>query len=213
MRKNIILLVELYLKVIAVLKVPRKIADKIVYATSIHNDMDANSTLYFPSPSPTLLVFDGHIQDLVKAESDVKARKLGAAEFRDSKLRLVLTDMDHLRDYVQGIADVNHGIAETIIKAAGMSVKKVTAKTKPEIKVTSQLSTTAYVVAKAAGRGAFYEWQKSTDGVTWTTFDSSNSAHITATGLTPVVKYYFRFRSTIKDVHSNWSLVYDYVAT
>jgi hypothetical protein len=56
--------------------------------------------------------------------------------------------------------------------------------------------------------GAFYEWSMSTDGgQTWTAIATTNTAKTQVPGLTAATMVSFRYRSTLKNVTSEWSRV------
>ena len=60
----------------------------------------SNKTL-FPTPNPPLATFSTDIDAFDKAETAVKSRTKGAAQDRDAKLTVVVTDLNVLRAYVQ----------------------------------------------------------------------------------------------------------------
>ena len=61
------------------------------------------------------------------------------------------------------------------------------------------------LTAKSAGTRASYDWQKSTDGTTWTDEPSTLTAKTTVSGLTVDVRTYFRFRAILPSGTGSWS--------
>jgi hypothetical protein len=54
--------------------------------------------------------------------------------------------------------------------------------------------------------GAFYEWSTSSDGgKTWTPIATTNTAKTLVSGLTAGTTVSFRYRTTLKNVTSDWS--------
>ena len=62
------------------------------------------------------------------------------------------------------------------------------------------------LVAAAAARRAFVDWQYSTDGgKTWTTMPSTLQAKTTLSGMTPASTVEFKYRAVTKTGEGNWS--------
>jgi hypothetical protein len=60
--------------------------------------------------------------------------------------------------------------------------------------------------AKAAGKGAAYDWEYSTNGgTTWVAMPMTNVAHTALPGATQGTTYLFRYCFTLKNVTSAWS--------
>jgi hypothetical protein len=65
-------------------------------------------------------------------------------------------------------------------------------------------------MAGAPWRGApapFYEWWMSTDGKTWVAIATTNTAKTVVPGLTAATTVSFRYRTTLRNVTSEWSQV------
>ena len=50
-----------------------------------------------------------------------------------------------------------------------------------------------------------FDWQQSVDGTTWTDAGQTVHAKLVLTGLTPGVRYSFRFRTLTRKGKSDWS--------
>jgi hypothetical protein len=88
---------------LAVLMLPRSTKELLTFGKAVHDAMDGNPN--FPSPNPPLSVFRANLTSLDDAETKAAGRGNGAVEARDALKRLVINDMYHLCDYVQGVAE------------------------------------------------------------------------------------------------------------
>jgi hypothetical protein len=85
------------------------------------------------TPAPPLAQLTAHLDLLVAAEELAYKGGMGAVEQRDVALEAVRNDMRLLKAYVQSEADANATAAESLIKSAGMDVKKKRTRTKPSV--------------------------------------------------------------------------------
>jgi len=193
-------------RVIAALNLSTHVQDVIAHAKAIVGSMAANPA--FASSTPPLATVTADIAALETAQTAALTKAKGAVEVRDTKLATVRADLEHLKAYVQSVADATPATAEATIQSSGMSVKKPGTHTKTDLEATDgSVSGTAHLVAKAAGSRASYEWQSSTDQKTWANQPSTLQAKTNVTGLTPATLYYFRVRSVTKAGEGNWSQV------
>jgi hypothetical protein len=171
-------------------------------------DIGANTTL-FATPAPTIASVNGHIDDLVDAETAVGQRVIGSVAARDEAYSVVLDDVYALMRYVQGLADsaANEQAAITVITSSGFDLKVNGVFVKPALAVKfTTVPGQVKLVAKAAAARAAYQWQQSTNnGLTWTDLTPTLAANTMVTGLTSKAAYQFRFRSITKDGLSAWS--------
>jgi hypothetical protein len=193
-------------KAIAVLKVSHKAKNVIAFAQSVATSMSEN-TASFPSPTPTLANFQAHITALVTAETAVLARTKGAVETRNAELAIVKGDLENLKTYVQSVADAaNPSQAAALIENAGMTLRKVTLRNKPQLAVKQgSVSGTVVLSAKAAAKRAAYDWQSSADQKTWTSLPQTLQAKTGMSGLTAGTVYYFRVQALVRTGEENWS--------
>lgn len=180
---------------VAVLKLSNRIKNVISYAQSVATALTSNA--HFPTPTPTLATFQSDIAALNAAESAVLSRTKGAVEVRNAKLAIVRNDLENLKTYIQGVANVAAPAdAEAIIASSGMAVRKVTLHDKPALNVKQgSVTGTVNLAAKATAKKASYIWQYSTDQKTWTNVPQTLKAKTGVAGLTAGTQYYFRFQS------------------
>jgi hypothetical protein len=181
----------------AVLRMPRQVKQVGAFGTAIVNSVNGNP--FFPSPTPPIATIQADIAALVAAEAAVLSRTKGAAETRNAKLVIVKNDLQHLMDYVQGVADNNPSDAEAIIQSAGLAVRKIGTHTKNDLEAEQgEASGTVKLTAKAAAARASYEWSYSLDQKTWTTLPVTLQAKTVVTGLPSGSVVYFRVRPVTK---------------
>jgi len=189
---------------LAVLKMPKRIADKITHAQNIVSMMKGNA--YFPTPTPALTTVDADIATLVLAESAAKSKTSGAAPKRDVALEVVLRDLHGLTLYVQSIADQNSDKAKEIIEGAGLAVKKASPRAKSDLTVKSgPVSGTVLLVARGAGGRSAHNWQMSKDQTVWIDLPTTLIAKTEVTGLTYGTTMYFRQRAVISSGLEAWT--------
>jgi hypothetical protein len=190
---------------IAVLVLPKRVPALVTYAQSVVKAMTGNPS--FPSPVPALATVAAAIGALHDAETATLARTKGAVQARNDKRAALVTLLKQLLAYIQTVADADVETADTVIRSAGIAVKKIGTRT-PRVFVAAQgvASGSAKLVAASAGRRASYEWQYSTDGgKTWVMAPSTLQAKTTVTGLTPGATVDFRYRPVTKTGEGNWS--------
>jgi hypothetical protein len=151
---------------------------------------------------------------LEKLQGPAMTRAAGAASARDTPLGKVHTDIDNIRQGVQTLVDANPGQAEEYATAAAMHLRRHNPAQKPWLaaKMVKGTPGAALLNAKSVKRGASYEWQISSDGASWTTFGFSTQADTTVTGLSAGHTYYFRFRTTIGHVTSDFGQALEFMA-
>jgi hypothetical protein len=191
------------------LNLPTVVALLIVFARHVVDMMTKNVAM-FMNPTIALALVAQHIDDLAAAEVAAETKAKGTAQARNDKKAIVIDDLFVLKTYVQSICRLNQAIALTVIAAAGMSPKGFRLFHKPPLAVLMGAVPQQVVLrAKAAGKGRVaYEWQYSADsGKTWAAIPVTTKASATVDGLTIGVAYQFRFRSTVKNIASDWSQV------
>jgi len=191
-------------RVIAVLKLPNRVAALILVLRNIIAAMTGNA--WFTSPSPTLAAVTTDTNNLETGHATALNKTKGAVSARDDKKVIVIKDAHALLAYVQGIADANPASAEAIILSAGMNVKSKGGKKKVEFTAThGSVSGVVNLATAVAESGASYEWQQSPDGVNWTNLPVTRKVKATVTNLTPGTLYYFRTRPVLRSGEGNWS--------
>ena len=185
-----------------------KIGDFIIQVKGIVLNIGDNA-LIFVTPSPTLPSVTTAINALDIAETAVTTGTLGTIPTRDAAYDAVVIKMVALLAYVQGLADLepDYVIASGIIIASGFALRGHTPFAKPPLRAKlGTVAGTVVLIAKAVTDVAkvAYEWNQSTDGVTWTILSPTTKAR-TITGILAVGKYYFRLRATSSKAQSPWS--------
>jgi len=190
---------------VAVLKPAVNVHDFLAQARAIIAAMTGNPL--FPTPDPALGTLTVQA-DALEVATTAQTRVKGAAAVRDAKRRALLDGLQHLRAYVQKVADADPTNARTIITGAGLKVKTVTVHPKQDfVAKQGNVSGTVRLVAKASSTRASYEWQYSADQKTWTTVPATPAANTDIANLPPATTQYFRHRATTKAGVGDWSQV------
>lgn len=195
---------------IAVLKLQRSIPKLISQARKIVMAMTGNSnfTATFPANIPSLNVINADINALETAQTITATKSLGTIEARDVKLEILTKDLRALLSYVQSVADNNLPNAATIIKSAGMDVKGFSGYNKQNFEVThGKVSGSIILNAKCIDKRSSYEWQISSDGITWNNLPTTLQSKTSVSNLTLGETYYFRTNHITKDGEGNWSQI------
>ncbi len=191
---------------LVVLRPPGRNLSFMNFAVSVFNAMDSAPSL-FGSPTIPLATFQADIkayQALLGTKGPV------ATAARKAALKKIKADLKHLRDYVQGVMELQTTLAgaKMVAESAGMSLQKARVFEKPELSAKNTGFTgTVTLDAKAVAPDTTYYWQFSSDGHTWQSAPETMK-HITVIqGLTAGQTYYFRFRSLTRKGAQNWSQV------
>lgn len=190
---------------LAVLKMPKKIGDKIVKAQFVQKSLTGNPLFPVPYPSniPTLAQLGLDITTLVSAETAVQGHTAGAAGGRNAAMAVVLADLRAILPMVQAVADRTPANAENIILGAGYDVKKVSPRQKL-VDDAIEGGVSGNVILTASGGGA-HEWQMSKDQIAITYLPATSTAHTTVDNFTPGDTWYFRNRPILKNGNmGNW---------
>jgi hypothetical protein len=188
------------------LDVPKKIADVILYANNIVQKLTNNAS--FPTPTPSIAALTAAVDDLHSAETTALSRAKGSATVRNDKLTVLVSLLQQLDGYVQGIADATPENGAAIIESAGLTVRKTAAHGKrPFAAKQAPLSGAAIVTAVTAGPRSSYEWQYSTDGgKTWVPAPATTQGKTTIAGLPVGTTVQFRYLAvTPKGGQGDWS--------
>jgi hypothetical protein len=151
-------------KAIAVLKLPRKINDLIIYLRNIYDKMKADTR--YSGSLAKLTVLEGQITDLYNIQAAFKAKPPTADKTeRDGAANKARLSAESLKRDVQDLADANPSEAEIIITGANMSVKIITVRL-PQQNSYAWGDDPDYLIIYAEGEGT-HEWQSSEDSETW----------------------------------------------
>jgi hypothetical protein len=152
--------------------------------------------------------------DLLRTkQAAVKTGGPPARAARDLARDQVKLDMQSLLAVVQQIADANPSQAEAVLTAAGMFVRQVTVRTKPDLAIFQGTSSgMVNVRAKSRGRGTTYWWAVSTDEKAWTVQPlPTKKAKTSFANLTPGTTYFFRFQTFNASGMSDWSQIISFM--
>jgi hypothetical protein len=193
-------------RTLAARKRPQATPALIVFVEAILVAMTGNP--YFPDPTPSLGTVASALAVLRAANLERQTGTRGTATARNAKQTPVVSLLNRLKAYVQGVADDDPEHAAGIIESAGMSVQKGGRRPKPPLGARPGKGPGKIQLdARAVAREAAYDWAWSTDeGKTWHLAPQTLSARAVLSGLPSGTRCWFRFRATTrKGGTSNWS--------
>ena len=197
-----------------VLKLPKRIADFIVAAQKIHDQMTANATT-LPSPNPTLAILQSQIDSLNTEQALAKARATGAVADRDAAMKVVAVSLNSERAYVESVCNATPSNALNIAQDAGMNLRAIATREKPPLAAKAgKVSGTVVLSAKATKGAKTNNWQYSIDGgKTWTDLPQTTKATTTVANLQPGINVEFRQRVVTKAGVSDWGQAITHLVT
>ena len=190
----------------AALKMPAKMADKIVRAQAIQSKLTGNANFpvaSWPANIVSLTQYGNDVIALVNAET-AAVNKTGTVAARNAALTVVLTDLRALKSMVQVKADANPSNAANIILNAGFVVVTRNSQSKRQNEaLNTEVLGTVLLTADSAGH---HEWQMSKDMVTLVNLPATTTSTTQVENLNQGDVWYFRNRkvNTKKTTH-NWS--------
>jgi hypothetical protein len=189
-----------------VLKAPVKIADFLVFAQKVHDQMAANAST-LPSPNPPLPTLQAQIATLTTKEALTKTRATGAVADRDQAQLAVKTSLESEAAYVEELCNADPSNALVLAQDAGLSLKATGSHTKPPLAVkASAVSGSVNIVAKATTGAKQNQWEYSLDGgKTWIDLPPTTKAKTTLASLTPGTTVTVRQRVFTKAGLQDWS--------
>lgn len=187
---------------IAVLKMPSKIADKIIRALAIVGKLTGNPTfpvVGWPVNVVSLAQYSTDVNTLVAAQTAV-ANKTGTTAARKAALVVVMNDLKSIMTMVQNKANANVANAETIIVNAGFFVRTSKTKVKQQNDaLNTEVQSIALLTADTAGH---HEWQQSKDQVTIINLPSTSTSKTYVHNLNTGDVWYFRNHNVNKDIEA-----------
>ncbi len=180
----------------AVLIFPSQDGPLITFATNVHDVLLGNQN--FQSPDPPLSVFKQHITEYSDAQTKAGSKAKGTAKARNAKRKQVKTDLHHLRDYIQSVAEKADSPADAaaLITSVFLSIKKSATRNKAELAARNTgISGQVLLDAKAIAPETTYFFEFSTDQKNWSRVPETMKCKTIVSGLTPATTYYFRFRA------------------
>jgi hypothetical protein len=192
-------------RLIAVLKLKKRLNDVLVFAQHVVNSMTGNP--FFPSPPPVLAKLRVDIAAAQRAQVAALSRTVGMHTKRNAKMVLVRRGLEQLRVYVQLLADAARPEdAAKIIVSAGLFVKGRVARAKQTLAARAgRTAGTVRLTTVFAGKTAVYYWQYSLDQETWTDLPKTLVAKTTTPPLVRGKTYFFRARALRRKGLDDWS--------
>ncbi|HEX3344699.1 MAG TPA: hypothetical protein VHS09_09015 [Polyangiaceae bacterium] len=186
------------------LSLPKTVPALITYAQQIVDAMTGNAS--FPTPSPALTAITQGITDLQTAEASALSRVKGAVQGRNDKRAALVKLLQLLKSYIQSVADRDAETAPTVIRGAGVAVKKAPVRRPRTFTVAAgTLSGSAKLSTESAGARSSYLWQTSIDGgKTWVDAPATVQAKTTVSGLAAGSTVLFRYRPVTKTGQGDW---------
>ncbi len=105
-----------------------------------------------PNPSPTIAALTQAVADLQAAEAAALSRQKGAVEARNDKRTALVQLLELFKAYVQSVADASNEAAATVIKSAGLAVRKTPFR-KPHVFTIKQGATSGTVKISTISAG------------------------------------------------------------
>jgi hypothetical protein len=192
----------------AVLRIPKADKDLFAFGMAVHDGFLGNPDL--PNPSPVMAVFKADLVAFQDAATKAQLKTKGAVTQRKAKRRKVVSDLKHLKDYVQSVAEMqtDSATAAAIIEAVLMSVRKTGKHAQPELQARNTgVSGEVALAAASVARDAVYYWEFSLNQTNWSSVPETLRASTVITGLTPGQTYYFRFRALTRKERKDYSQV------
>jgi hypothetical protein len=152
------------------------------------------------TPNPAIATVQTNLNAFIVQEGTAKTHiEGGAAEAKVMKM-VVLENVTAWKVQVQAAvtaaADVNTGIV--IAQNCGFTVKKPSNRNKSDFEVRNVSPGVVELIAKAVARRQAWEWQISTDGVSFSSLPATLEAKTLVSSLTSGTKYYFRARPVLE---------------
>jgi hypothetical protein len=177
----------------------------ITRANAVQAAVAANAP-EFPAVDPTPDAFLVQIQTLEAAQQRTTAKVPGASADRNAAADVVITSLETIRTYVQGLCDRAPEKAPQLVAAAALKVVVSTPGHKPVI--AAKLGVASGSVLLRANKQALvgktsamctFNWEYSLDGQkTWVAVPGTPVPATTLTGLPPLATVSFRVSVTMK---------------
>jgi hypothetical protein len=189
---------------------PETAAGWLAKAKSVNTTATANVST-FASIAALLTQLGTDTELLDAAQSKVANKGKTDTKARNAQWRVLQKSLRAFAAGVQGLCDgaIDVAHAQALAAAAGLDTKVSPVRVMADFrgKALGNGQVRLYGRRPVARRtGAFFEWSMSTDGgKTWVTIATTNTAKTLVAGLTAATSVSFRYRSTLKNVTSEWS--------
>jgi len=190
----------------AVLDEPISYREKGNWALGIINACSGNPLIVILPL--TITAFKADLGLFTAAQADMQTGAHTATEIRDKAWIVVKHDLLVLMAVAQANsnADTLNGIE--IIQSGHFSVKMVGQRSGNIFKAISNGPGVMNLSAAGAPRGGLHDWYISLDGITWTAYLTTKVRVMTATGLVPQTKVWFRHRVRIGGTIGAFEIIY-----
>ena len=186
------------------LNLPERNLDVIASARYVASCLDGNP--HFPALPVPLATLLGHIDDFAAAEAAVRRGTHGTAPERDAKRLVVVGDLEQEKTYVETVANEHAEDAAAVAASSGFDVKDSRGPRKWSFEAEQgDRSGEVKLYAPRGNRAASYKWQRSIDGTDWIDLPDTTRASTVVPDLSAGTLYFFRYRTLLRDVLSDWS--------
>jgi hypothetical protein len=185
---------------------PKDVLGKVGKARSIKLALTGNT--YYGTPSPTIIIFDGHITDVINFEAATKTTPpTKTVTDRNGAVDIMDGDIESYRLAGQALVNAapNHTVANQIAESFDMELKTHTSKGPRQDELLDGPVPNS-VLYRMKGTGP-HQIQTSADhGVTTLPVDPSGKGEKVITGLTLLVNMWYRNRQILPgDTFSDWT--------
>ncbi len=184
---------------------PKDVPGKVIKARSIKLALTGN--IYYSPPVPTLIVFDGHITDVINFEAATKTTPpTKTVTQRDGAVDLMDGDIEAYRLAGQALVNAapNHTVANEIAESFDMELKTFHSHGVRQDELLDGPEP-ASVLYRMKGTGP-HQIQTSPDhGTTIVAVDPSGKGEKVIKGLTLLVNMWYRNRQILGDHYGDWT--------
>jgi hypothetical protein len=189
---------------------PRTALGWLIHSKVVVAEATVNAAM-FSSIAALLTQLGTDTQALDVAQTKAAKNGKAATTARDAQWRVLQKSYRAFAAGVQGLMDAAPDTAHAlaIAAAAALMIRLPPVRIVDGFrgKILGNGEIRLYGRRPGGRNGAFFEWQMSNDGKTWAAVATTNNAKTTVTGLTPGSAVAFRYRTTLKNVTSEWSQV------
>ena len=184
---------KVVIRKVALLFSKKTVPQKIEFAKAVVIAMTGNH--YFPNPTPALSVITTDAANLEAAQIAGQTRAKGTSARTQAMVKVLHLSMIDLAHYVESIANADPNNAETIIKSAGMEMKKAKAHV-PRVLSVIASGKGQVTLTCPTSRTDSYRWDIATGDPTveanWKTFVVVKQSRTKQSGLLSGTMYHFR---------------------
>jgi hypothetical protein len=184
---------KVVIRKVALLFNTKTVPQKIQFARAVVVAMTGNN--YFPTPSPALTVITSDTNNLEAAQLAGQTRAKGTAAHTQAMVKVLHLSLQALAHYVENIANADPNNAETIIKSAGMEMKKTPVHIPRILHVVSSAKGQVTLTCPTS-RTDSYKWDIATGDPTieanWKTYVVVKQSKTIQNGLLSATVYHFR---------------------